>query len=115
MAKQTKKIRRNIEATREIEEEMNAPEKPKYKAWENIVLVGIICLTLFLLTSGWQLLDNLNRVLYSVLLVALLMTYAQRRMNLTATQLKWMSRLTFALIFVSMALFAVAVYLEHFA
>lgn len=119
MARQTKRVRKNMHSAQELEEELNrsdAPQPQAHKPWENIVLVIVICLTLFLLTSGWELLSNLNRGMYSTLLVALIMMYAQRRATrLTAVQLKWLNRAIFFFIFLSLILFALAVYFDHFA
>ena len=119
MARQTKRVRKNIHSAQELEEELNRSDSPQpqaHKPWENIVLIIVICLTLFLLTSGWELLSNLNRGMYSTLLVALIMMYAQRRATrLTAVQLKWLNRAIFFFIFLSLLLFALAVYFDHFA
>ena len=47
MARQTKRIRKNIQTTQELEEALEEkPQGREYKPWENIVLVGIICLTM---------------------------------------------------------------------
>ena len=119
MAKQTKRVRTNIHSAQELEEELaraDAPQPQTHQPWENIVLIVVICMTLFLLTSGWELLSNLNRGMYSTLLVALIMMYAQRRAKrLTAVQLKWLNRAIFFFIFISLILFALVVYFEHFA
>ena len=119
MAKQTKRVRKNIHSSQELEEELaraDAPQPQTHKPWENIVLIVVICMTLFLLTSGWELLSNLNRGMYSTLLVALIMMYVQRRAKrLTAVQLKWLNRAIFFFIFISLILFALVVYFEHFA
>ena len=119
MARQTKRVRKNIHSAQALEEELShadAPQPQAHKPWENIVLVVVICLTLFLLTSGWEMLSNLNRGMYSTLLVALIMMYAQRRAKrLTAVQLKWLNRTIFFFIFLSLVLFALAVYFDHFA
>ena len=119
MARQMKRVRKNIHSAQEFEEDLargDAPQTPAHKPWENIVLVVVICMTLFLLTSGWELLSTLNRGMYSTLLVALIMMYAQRRAKrLTAVQLKWLNRAIFFFIFISLILFALVVYFEHFA
>lgn len=117
MARQSKRIKKNIEAAREMEQEMMREEtsRPKHKPWENIVLVVVICLTLLLLTSGWEMLDTLNRAMYSSLLVALLLMYAQRRARLTDTQFVWIGRAIFGAIGLSIVLFGCAIYFEHFA
>ena len=73
MARQTKRIRKNIQTTQELEEALEEKTQGReYKPWENIVLVGIICLTMFLLASGWDYFDTTNKAMYSLLLVALL-------------------------------------------
>lgn len=119
MARQMKRVRKNIHSAQELEEELargDAPQPQAHKPWENIVLVGVICMTLFLLTSGWELLSTLNRGMYGTLLVALIMMYAQRRAtHLTAVQLKWLNRAIFFFIFLSLILFALVVYFDHFA
>ena len=89
------------------------PQEREYKPWENIVLVGIICLTLFLLTSGWDYFDAVNKGMYSLLLVALLLMYAQRRMTMTPTRETWIRRGIFAAIALALVLFAYAVYMQY--
>lgn len=119
MAKQMKRVRKNIHSAQELEEELTRSDTPQpqaHKPWENIVLIVVICMTLFLLTSGWELLSNLNRAMYSSLLVALLMMYAQRNATrLSAALLKWLNRGVFFFILLSLVLFALVVYFEHFA
>lgn len=119
MARQTKRVRKNIHSAQAREEEISRSDTVQPQArkpWENIVLVAVICLTLFLLTSAWDLLSELNRGMYSSLLVALLLMYAQRRAKgLSAVQLKWLNRAVFAFILLSLILFALVVYFEHFA
>ena len=91
-------------------------EKPKgrqYKPWENILLVGIICLTFFLLASGWNYFDLVNKGMYSLLLVALLLMYAQRRMDMTPARETWIRRGIFAAIALALVLFAYAVYMQY--
>ena len=114
MAKQTKRIRKNIRTTQELEEALE--EKPlgrEHKPWENVVLVGVICLTMFLLASGWNYFDTVNKAMYSVLLVALLLMYAQRRVKLTPARDTWIRRGIFAAIALALVLFAYAVYMQY--
>ena len=55
MARQTKRIRKNIQTVQKMEEALEGkPQGRQYKPWENVVLVGVICLTMFLLASGWS-------------------------------------------------------------
>ena len=114
LARQTKRIRKNIQTAQEMDEILDGkPEKRQHKPWENIVLVGIICLTMFLLSSGWSYFDNVNRGMYSLLLVALLLMYAERRMDMTPTRETWIRRGIFAAIALALVLFAYAVYLQY--
>lgn len=114
MARQTKRIRKNIQTTQELEEALEEkPQGREYKPWENIVLVGVICLTMFLLSSGWSYFDTTNKAMYSLLLVALLLMYAQRRMKMTPTRETWLRRGIFTSIALALVLFAYAVYLQY--
>lgn len=114
LARQTKRIRKNIQAAHELEEALEEKTQGReYKPWENIVLVGIICLTMFLLASGWNYFDTVNKAMYSILLVALLLMYAQRRMKMTLTRETWIRRGIFAAIALALVLFAYAVYLQY--
>ncbi len=116
MARQTKRIRKNIQTTQELEEELSEkPQERKYKSWEHFLLVGIICLTLFLLSAGWSYFNTVNKAMYSMLLVTLLLMYVQRRRSLSASAQVWIGRAVFATIVIALILFAYAVYLEHFA
>ena len=89
------------------------PQGREHKPWENILLVGVICLTLFLLSSGWNYFDTVNKAMYSILLVALLLMYAQRRMDMTPARETWIRRGIFAAIALALVLFAYAVYLQY--
>ncbi|MBR5909875.1 MAG: hypothetical protein IKZ66_07910 [Schwartzia sp.] len=114
MARQTKRIRKNIQTAQELDEILDGkPEQRQHKPWENIVLVGVICLTMFLLSSGWNYFDAVNKGMYSLLLVALLLMYAQRRMDMTPTRETWIRRGIFAAISLALVLFAYAVYLQY--
>ena len=114
MARQTKRIRKNIHTAQELEEALEEkPQGREYKPWENIVLVGIICLTMFLLASGWSYFDTVNKAMYSILLLALLLMYAQRRMKMTPTRETWLRRGIFAAIALALVLFAYAVYIQY--
>ena len=113
MAKQTRRILKKINTPKLEDEEI--PEAQKHKQWENILLVAVICLTLFLLASGWDQIDNLNRGMYIALLVSLLLMYAQRRLDLSPTQLMWFNRFTFAAIGVSIVIFGFVCYFQYFA
>ena len=114
MARQTKRIRKNIQTAQELEEALEEkPQGREYKPWENIVLVGIICLTMFLLASGWNYFDMVNKGMYSLLLIALLLMYAQRRVKMTPTRDTWIRRGIFAAITLALVLFAYAVYMQY--
>lgn len=114
LARQTKRIRKNIQTVQKMEEALEGkPQGRQYKPWENVVLVGVICLTMFLLASGWSYFDAVNKGMYSLLLVALLLMYAQRRMEMTPTRETWIRRGIFAAIALALVLFAYAVYLQY--
>lgn len=117
MAKQTKKILRNIKKAEEIEKELVEPEKPKHKAWESYVLGAVICLSLFLLTAGWDVLNNVNRAMYITISLGLISMYAERKLESKwpKERLVWLSRGTAAFIIIAIGLFILAVYTDHFA
>ena len=117
MAKQTKKILKNIKKAEELEKELSEPEKPKRRAWEGYVLGGVICLTLFLLTAGWEFLNAVNRAMYGSIAIALIMMYAERKLESEwpKSRLVWLSRGTAALIIAAIGLFIFAIYDEHIA
>ena len=114
LARQTKRIRKNIQTVQQMDEILDGkPEGRQYKPWENIVLVGVICLTMFLLSSGWNYFDTVNKAMYSLLLVALLLMYAQRRVTMTPMRETWIRRGIFAAISLALVLFAYAVYMQY--
>ncbi|MCR5560126.1 hypothetical protein [Schwartzia sp. (in: firmicutes)] len=117
MAKQFKRIRKNINAAHELEEEDKLVEAPKPRPWENIILVVVICLTLFLLASGWDMMDNWNRGMYASLAAALILMYVQRKHadKLSASVAPWLNRGIFLFISLSLCLFGCVIYLQHFA
>lgn len=103
---------------RELTEGVQRPQ-PQRRPWENIILVIVICLTLFLLTSGWDVFDNWNRAMYTSLAAALIMMYAQRRAESSGKvpikYQKWLARGVFVAISISIALFCCVLYIQHFA
>ena len=117
MAKQSKRIRKNIHAAHEIEEEDKLPEAPKPRPWENIILVVVICLTLFLLASGWDMMDAWNRGMYASLSAALILMYVQRKHadKLSEAIRPWLNRGIFVFISLSLCLLGIVIYLQHFA
>lgn len=117
MAKQTKRIQKNILKTQQLEKEAQENPAPQHRPWETIILVAMICLTLIMLTAGWEVLDVFDRGMYASLCVALIAMYVQRRYGdrMTPTQLTWLSRLIFLFISVSLCLFGCVIYFNHFA
>ena len=107
----------NAPKIEDLEAEQLAAEAsvPKYKPWENIVLCIVICLTIFMLISGWNHFDNINRGLYSSLLVSLILMYVQRKhyKDLHADTLTWVNRASAAAIGVSVLLFLVSIYFQY--
>ena len=119
MAKQSKKIMNKLQAQKEAElEEMQQvieAHKPQHKPWEKIMLVGVICITLFLLSAGWDEFDNLNRGMYSALLVSLLLMYAQRTIDQSKEKIiGYINKAAFVSIAISIALFAFVVFYRYF-
>ena len=117
MAKQSKRILKNIHAAQELAEEEKLPEAPKPRPWENIILVVVICLTLFLLASGWDLMDAWNRGMYASLAAALILMYVQRKhaAKISASVAPWINRGIFLFISLSLCLFGIVIYLHHFS
>lgn len=96
-----------------LKEEEIEPEKRK--PWENILLIAVLCLTLFILSAGWNELSILNRSMYATLAVALCLMYGQRKWTLTAKKLLLLNRLIFIFVGISLLLFAIGMYYEYFA
>lgn len=115
MAKQSKKILKKITAPKEEDEIIDQRvAQPERKPWERIVLIAIICLTLFLLTTGWDLLDNLNRGMYSTLLISLLLMYAQRTIDPHKIKIiGYLNKAAFVSIATSIVLFGFVVYYRY--
>jgi len=122
MAKQTKRILKKKNIVRQ-EEEREAKEleleqekaNPKHKPWEIVVLLIVICLTTFLLISGWNHFDNMNRGLYSTLLISLILMYVQRRHadDLKPELLTWVNRASAASIGLSVLIFLASIIMQY--
>lgn len=119
MAKQSKKILNKLHAQKEeelaeIQQAIDA-QKPQHKPWEKMMLVAVICITLFLLSAGWNEFDNLNRGMYSALLVSLLLMYAQRTIDQSKTKMiSYINKAAFVSIGISIALFAFVIFFRYF-
>lgn len=115
MAKQSKKIKKNINTPKEedltLEPEV---ERREQKPWERILLIAVICITLFLLSSGWDVFDNLSRGMYGMLLVSLLLMYAQRTIDATKVELiSKINKAAFVSIGCSIVLFGMVVFQKY--
>lgn len=116
MAKQSKKIMKKI--TTPKEEELDAVQEVQTreeKPWERLLLVAVICITLFLLSAGWNEFDNLNRGMYGMLLVSLLLMYAQRAVSKTKVDLiSKINKAAFFSIGCSIVLFGCVIFSRYF-
>lgn len=119
MAKQSKKIMNKLQAQKaeelaEIQQAIDA-QKPQQKPWERIMLVAVICITLFLLSAGWNEFDNLNRGMYISLLISLVLMYAQRTMDQTKVKIiGYINKAAFVSIGLSIVLFGFVVFSKYF-
>lgn len=115
MAKVSKKILKRINGPKEEEEDI-VPEVAvrEEKPWERLLLVAVICITLFLLSAGWDEFDNYNRGMYGALLVSLLLMYAQRTVDKTKVELiGYINKAAFFSIAASIVLFGCVMFLRY--
>lgn len=107
MAKLSKKIQHNIAPKKQ---ETTPQPKPPGKDY---VLLFVIAFTLGMSILGWGTFDNLNRGMYAMLSLSLIMTYTQRHANLSEERQAWVSRIGIAAMIIAIALFGVTMYHQY--
>ncbi len=107
MAKQSKKIQHKIAPKKQ--ETTPAPKPPG----KDYVLLFVIAFTLGMSILGWGTFDNLNRGMYAMLSLSLIMTYTQRHAKLSEERLTLVSRIGLAAMILAIALFGVTLYQRY--
>lgn len=111
MAKQLKKIRRNLKP----QTSSKSTEKRPVKKGKDTFLLIMLALTLFIAIIGWQEMTWLNRSMYGSLAASLLLIYGYKQGNFGEKEKLWMTRASMFFIIVSFALFAAICYFQYFA
>ncbi len=100
---------------RKIFKKLNPKQKkttapPPEKVGKDYWLVAILLLTIFFLIVGWSNFDNINRALYSALIVSLGSTYIRRHANLNETQENLVDRISLIAMICAIILFGLEIY-----
>ena len=111
MAKQLKKIRRNLKPQAGGTNTEKLPEK---KGKDTFLLI-MIALTFFIAFIGWSEMTWLNRSMYGSLAASLLLIYGYKQGNFGEKEKLWMTRASMFFIALSFALFAAICYYQYFA
>ncbi|BEU87683.1 hypothetical protein TAMA11512_11470 [Selenomonas sp. TAMA-11512] len=109
MARQLKKIQNKVHPKE------TAPAVPPRKKGRDIFLLLMIGLVFFLMIVGWDQLPVIDRSMYAALSVSLILTFVMRQGKVKEPILTWITRASFAALFISLALFAYTVYIRYFA
>ena len=106
MAKQYRKLQNKI---------YQKPEKkqPTEKIGKDYVLMAVTIFTLLITAAGWTSLDNLSRVMYTLLSVSLMLTYAKRHATLDEKKATLVERASLATMGLAVILFVVSI-VRHF-
>ncbi len=108
MARQYKKIQHKITPPKQ-------PAVKQEKPGKDLFLIVVTCFTFFVLLFGWQSFNIMNRVMYGMLTLSLVLTYAHKHGHFNDNVNKWIDRVSFVSIVVSIALFAVVCYYNYIA
>lgn len=108
MAKMLKKLQQ-----KSVPKKTVRPERPTGKGY---MILGIIVFTTTLTIAGWEVLDAVNRAMYVLLTISLLLTYTSRYQGYRLSEAQHMivSRVSLATIGLAAALFFVELY-QRFA
>ena len=111
MARIQKRIKKKIKPqSQEV-----AKPKEKEKIGKDYLLIAVISFTVIVTSVAWSSLTNLNRLLYSMLIVSLSLTYVRRHANLDEKQQVWVDRGSIISMGVALVLFAIVMYQQIFA
>ena len=99
MAKQYRKIKRKL--TPKQNEPAPAP-KNKGKDW---LLVSVIAFTAIVLVFGWPKFQMMDRAMYILLGLALVLTYVHKHVDLDENAMKWVDRVSLTSIAAAVCLF----------
>ncbi len=112
MARIQKRIKKNMKP-------QQTQESSKPKAKENVgkdyLLIAVISFTVIVTVAAWSTLTDLNKALYSLLIISLSLTYVRRHFNLTEQQETWVDRGSIISMGFALALFAIIMYQQIFA
>ena len=87
-------------------------KEPKIgKDYPILILIG---LTIFVCFLGWGNFDNMNRAMYVLLTVSLILTYVRRHAKLSETRAIYVERASAASIGLAIALFFIVLYYQFF-
>lgn len=109
MANQYKKLQKKLY-------EKNKPDdkKKEPKIGKDYPILILIGLTIFVCFLGWGNFDNMNRAMYVLLTVSLILTYVRRHAKLSETRTIYVERASAASIGLAIALFFIVLYYQFF-
>ena len=103
MANQYKKLQKKLYEKNKPDDKKQTPKIGK--DYPILILIG---LTIFICFIGWGNLDNMNRAMYVLLLISLILTYVRRHAKL------YVERASAASIGLAIALFFIVLYYQFF-
>ena len=116
MAKQTKKLRKNIKARAKAAAPPSSETKPQGKVvGKDYFLIGILFFTAVVLIIGWEQFSVVNRAMYILLGTSLGITYIRRHKEFTEQQGRIMDRIGYVAIGIAAGLFLLSIFQQYFA
>ena len=109
MSKQYKKMQKKLYPQQE-----DPHAKEKEKIGKDYLLMTIICFTFVVTIVGWSQFDNLNRAMYPLLTLSLLLTYLCRPANVSAPVRASLTRAILGPLGLAVAMFLIAMYYQFF-
>lgn len=100
--------------SKRIQQKIQKPAAPaeKKKPDRDIMLILLIILCFSILTIGWQILGTIDIVMYLMLGISLICTYARKHANLPETVQIWLDRAGLACMGLAFVFFLYVAYLQ---
>ena len=109
MSKQYKKMQKKLYPQQE-----DPHAKEKEKIGKDYLLMTTICFTFVVTIVGWSQFDNLNRAMYPLLTLSLLLTYLCRHAKVSEKVRAYLNSASLGSMGLAVAMFLIAMYYQFF-
>ena len=109
MSKQYKKMQKKL-----YPQQDDPKAKEKAKIGKDYLLLTIICFTFVVTVVGWPHFDNMNRAMYLLLTISLLLTYLCRHARVSEKVRTYLNSASLGSMGLAVAMFLIAMYYQYF-